>query len=94
MDELIPLARVLFLGFLFSAFGTVQRAYLFGHLQVRQMSICSLTAMLLSSIVGVVMAMNDFAYWAHTDNGLVFLTLETNGPCNSKFKIQNSKFRR
>ena len=38
--DLIPLARVLFLGFLFSGFGTVQRAYLFGHLMVRQNSIC------------------------------------------------------
>ena len=56
-DELIPLARVLFLGFLLSGLGTVQRAYLFGHLMVRQSSLCSLTAMLLSGIVGVVMAM-------------------------------------
>ena len=47
--ELIPLARVLFLGFLFSGLGTVQRAYLFGHLMVRQTSICSITAMLLSA---------------------------------------------
>ena len=75
MEELIPLARVLFLGFLFSAFGTVQRAYLFGHLQVRQMSICSLTAMLLSSIVGVVMAMNDFAYWAIVTQAVTFVLI-------------------
>ena len=62
--DLIPLARVLFLGFLFSGFGTVQRAYLFGHLMVRQTSICSLTAMLLSGIVGVTLAVLGFAYWA------------------------------
>ena len=55
-EELVPLARVLFLGFLFSGLGTVQRAYLFGHLMVRQTSICSLTAMLLSGIVGIIMA--------------------------------------
>ena len=54
--ELIPLARVLFLGFLLSGLGTVQRAYLFGHLMVRQTSICSLTAMLLSGLVGIAMA--------------------------------------
>ena len=64
LEELTPLARVLFLGFLLSGLGTVQRAYLFGHLMVRQTSICSLTAMLLSSIVGVVMAVKGFASWA------------------------------
>ena len=74
-DELIPLARVLFLGFLFSAFGTVQRAYLFGHLKVRQTSICSLTAMLLSSIVGVLMAMKGFAYWAIVTQAVTFVLI-------------------
>lgn len=63
-DDLIPLARVLFLGFLLSGLGTVQRAYLFGHLMVRQTSICTLTAMLVSGIIGVVLALNRFAYWA------------------------------
>ena len=62
--DLIPLARVLFLGFLLSAVGTVQRAYLFGHLMVKQTNICSLAAMLLSGIVGVAMAVKGFAYWA------------------------------
>lgn len=63
-EELIPLSRVLFLGFLLSGIGTVQRAYLFGHLMVRQTSICSLTGMLVSGIVGVTMALNGFSYWA------------------------------
>ena len=72
-DELVPLARVLFLGFLFSGLGTVQRAYLFGHLMVRQTSICSLTAMLLSGIVGVVMAVKGFAYWAIVTQAICFV---------------------
>ncbi|MBO4550136.1 MAG: oligosaccharide flippase family protein, partial [Bacteroidaceae bacterium] len=38
IPELVPLARVLFLSFFFSGLGTVQRAYLFGHLMVRQTS--------------------------------------------------------
>ena len=73
--ELIPLARVLFLGFLFSGFGTVQRAYLFGHLMVRQTSICSLTAMILSGIIGVTMAINDFAYWAIVTQAVSFVLI-------------------
>ncbi len=74
-EALIPLARVLFLGFLFSAFGTVQRAYLFGHLMVRQTSICSLTAMLLSSVVGVAMAVSGFAYWAIVTQAITFVLI-------------------
>lgn len=75
LEELIPLARVLFLGFLLSGLGTVQRAYLFGHLMVRQTSICSLTAMLLSSIVGVVMAVKDFASWAIVTQAVCFVLI-------------------
>ena len=74
-DDLIPLARVLSLGFLFSGLGTVQRAYLFGHLMVRQTSICSLSAMLLSGIVGVVMAVNGFAYWAIVTQAICFVLI-------------------
>ena len=74
-NDLIPLARVLFLGFLFSGFGTVQRAYLFGHLMVRQTSICSLTAMVLSGIVGVTMAINRFAYWAIVTQAVCFVLI-------------------
>lgn len=74
-DELIPLARVLFLGFLFSGLGTVQRAYLFGHLMVRQTSICSLTAMLLSGIIGVTMAIKGFAYWAIVTQAICFVLI-------------------
>ena len=72
-QDLIPLARVLFLGFLFSGLGTVQRAYLFGHLMVRQNSICSLTAMLISGIVGVIMAVKGFAYWAIVTQAVTFV---------------------
>ncbi len=75
LEELTPLARVLFLGFLLSGLGTVQRAYLFGHLMVRQTSICSLTAMLLSSIVGVVMAVKGFASWAIVTQAVCFVLI-------------------
>ena len=72
-EELVPLARVLFLGFLLSGLGTVQRAYLFGHLMVRQTSICSLVAMLLSGIVGIAMAVKGFAYWAIVTQAVCFV---------------------
>ena len=64
-----------FCALLLSGLGTVQRAYLFGHLMVRQTSICSLTAMLLSSIVGVVMAVKGFASWAIVTQAVCFVLI-------------------
>ena len=71
--DLTALSRVLFLGFLLSSLGTVQRAYLFGHLMVKQTSICSLTAMIISGIVGVTMAANKFAHWAIVSQAVCFV---------------------
>lgn len=73
--DLTMLARYLFLGFLLSGFGTVQRAYLFGHLMVKEANICSLTAMLISSIIGVGMAMNHFAYWGIVTQAVTFVLI-------------------
>lgn len=72
-DELIPLARFLFLGFLFSGLGTVQRAYLFGHLMVRETSICNISAMLVSNSLGVVLAYLGFAYWGIVAQQVTFV---------------------
>lgn len=71
--DLKGLARYLFLGFLFSGIGTVQRAYLFGHLMVRQSNTCTLTSMLVSSVVGVVMAWHGFAYWGIVTQSVLYV---------------------
>ena len=71
--ELTSLARFLFLGFLLSGLGTVQRAYLFGHLMVRETSICGITAMLLSGTIGVVLAWQGFAHWGIVAQSVAFV---------------------
>lgn len=71
--DLVPLARFLFLGFLLSGLGTVQRAYLFGHLMVRETSICGITAMLVSGAVGVTMAWMGFAHWGIVSQSVTFV---------------------
>ena len=71
--DLTGLARYLFLGFLLSGLGTVQRAYLFGHLMVRQANTCTLVSMLLSSVVGVVMAWHGFAYWGIVTQSVMYV---------------------
>ena len=73
--DLTSLARVLFLGFLFSGLGTAQRAYLFGHLMVRQSSLCSMLGMLGSGIIGVSMALCGFAYWSIVAQAISFVLI-------------------
>lgn len=61
--KLTLLARVLFIGFFISSLGTVQRAYLFGHLMVKQTSIIAVTSLIVSGLAGV-----GVAWWLHDPN--------------------------
>lgn len=63
VDELVPLSRFIFLGFLISSFGTVPGAYMFRNMMVRQRSIIAIVSLLLSGTVGVAMAACGYAYW-------------------------------
>ena len=72
VPELTALARYSFLSFLFVSFSIAPRAYIFRNMMVRQSSIISLSAVLLSGVVGIVMAMNGFAYWGLATQNIVF----------------------
>lgn len=73
--ELVPLARFLFLGFLISAFGTVQRAYLFGHMMVKQKSLIEITALIASNVTGMIMAFNGMAYWGLATQSVLYVVI-------------------
>ena len=73
--DLIILSRVIFLGFLFSGIGTAQRAYLFGHLMVKETSICNICGILISGIIGVTLAWNDLKYWALVIQAISFVAV-------------------
>ena len=70
--RLTSLARYSFLSFLFVSFSIAPRAYIFKNMMVRQSSIISIVSILLSGIVGVIMAMNGFAYWGIATQQIVF----------------------
>ena len=70
---LCPLGRLAFLGFVFSCFGTAQRAYLFGHLMVKQTSIMQMASITISGIVAVCMAYAGLAYWGLAIQNLVYV---------------------
>ena len=73
--ELTSLARFLFLGFVINSFGTVQRAYLNGHLKVKQISIIGMFALITSNTIGVLIAFLGYAYWGLAAQTVLFVTI-------------------
>ena len=73
--ELVKLARWSFVGFVISSFGTTQNAYLLKTMKIRERSISNMVALLVSGIVGVILAFNGFAYWTIVIQTLVLVTV-------------------
>ncbi len=71
--DLLWLSRYLFLGFFFSSWGTVQRAYLFIHLMNKQTAIIAIVALTISGTVSVAMAYSGFAYWGLATQNVLFI---------------------
>ena len=61
---LTKLSRFVFLGFVFSALGITSNAVLTRNLMVKEKAIITLLALLVSGVVGVVMAFKGFSYWS------------------------------
>ena len=62
--ELKSLSRIAFLSFWFGSFGIAHNAYLFRNLLVKQRAISQITSLIISNIVGLILAYNDLSYWA------------------------------
>ena len=71
--ELVPLARYIFLGFVISSTSTAQSAYLFRNLMVKQKAVSQFPALLLSGIIGVIMAYHGMSYWGIATQSLVYI---------------------
>ena len=63
-SELIPVSRVLFLGFLIGSLGVSQYAYISRELMVKERVTIEVSAIFLSGAVGIVLAFSGYAYWA------------------------------
>lgn len=70
--QLTPLARYIFLGFFISSLGIAHNAFLFRNLKVKQNSIIAMASLAVSGCVGIIMAVNGFAYWGLATQTLVF----------------------
>ena len=75
--QLTPLARLLFLGFLISGTSTAHYAYLFKNMMVKQRAIAQTLAILISGIVGVVLAFCGMAYWGIAMQSVTYVVVCT-----------------
>ena len=75
--ELTRLCRVFFLAIVFSALGSAQTAYLFRNLKVKEQAQCSMTATLVSNVVGVAMAAMGCGYWSLAVLQMTYIGLNT-----------------
>ena len=75
-DELIPLSRFVFLGFLISSFGITRNAIMFKQIMARERAITGFIALLISGACGIVLAYNGFAYWSLAVQSVMFSLIQ------------------
>ena len=73
--ELINLSRFLFASLLFSSLGTVPAAYLFKNMMVKETALLRITSLIISGVVGIVLALKGYAYWSLAWQQLLYITL-------------------
>lgn len=70
---LVPLARYLFIGFVIAGLGTVQRAYLLGNIMVKEYGLVGVAALVISNVIGVILAFNGFAFWGLATQSICYV---------------------
>lgn len=73
--ELTPLARYVFLQFLFSSTATAHNAYLFKNMMVKQRAKAMLPALVISGLTGITMAYCGMSYWGLATQSLVYVVI-------------------
>lgn len=73
--RLVPLCRFAFLSFWVSSLGIAQSAYLFKNLKAKQLAKAGMTAVLISSTVGAIMAWQGMSYWSLATQSLVYVAV-------------------
>ena len=75
-DELIPLSRFVFLGFLISSFGITRNAIMIKQIMARERAITGIISLLISGACGIVLAYNGFAYWSLAVQSVMFSLIQ------------------
>ena len=75
-DELIPLSRFVFLGFLISSFGITRNAIMFKKIMARERAMTGFISLLISGGCGLVLAYNGLAYWSLAWQSVLFVLIQ------------------
>ena len=78
-EELIGLSRFIFVSLLFSAIGTAPTAYLFKNMMVRETTLLRVSSLVVSGVVGIVLAFRGYAYWSLAWQQVIYITLTSFG---------------
>lgn len=71
--ELVSLSRIVFLSSFLSGLSSASYAVLYKHLYVKQQAIIDMLAILVSGIVGIILAVCGYAYWALALQSFIYL---------------------
>ena len=72
--DLLWLSRYMFLGFFITSFGTVQRAWLFRNMMNKQTCLIAIVSLVVSNVVGILMAWLGYAFWGLATQSLLFVS--------------------
>ena len=72
--DLLWLSRYMFLSFFITSFGTVQRAWLFRNMMNKQTCIIAIVSLVVSNVVGILMAWLGYAFWGLATQSLLFVS--------------------
>ena len=75
-DELVPLSRFVFLGFLISSFGITRNAIMFKKIMARERAMTGFISLLISGGCGLVLAYNGLAYWSLAWQSVLFVLIQ------------------
>ena len=71
--ELTSLARYSFLGFVISSTGIAQNAYMFRNLMVKQKALSTIIGLILSGIIGIILAYKGYSYWGIVTQNITYI---------------------
>lgn len=75
--ELTNLSRVLFISFFFSGMAGVPYTVMFKKLMVKEQAKIDILSLFISGMIGVVLAVNNFAYWAIALQSMSYVTINS-----------------
>jgi len=93
--QLIPLARVLFLSLILNSLGVAPNVILFRELKVKEKAKIDIFSTCGGGIVGIVLALNGYGYWALALQTIIYATLSTSlrwyfSPWHPSFRFKST----